>query len=158
LGLESCHGRNTPCFRAQLKKCFGACCGKETAVTYNERMQAALKDYQIKIWPYDDAILIEERDPQNPELYCYHLVNNWRYVAKLSVADDIYDYGFTFHTNTTRLQEQAQVAQNEGEIDSRFDLDIYFILVRFLANTDRSTMSHMHIHPLTKANETQQQD
>jgi DNA polymerase-3 subunit epsilon len=158
LGLESSHGRNTPCFRAQLKKCFGACCGKETAVTYNERMQVALKDYQIKIWPYDDAILIEERDPQNSELHCYHLVNNWRYVAKLSIADDIYDYGFTFHSNTTRQQEQAQVAPNAGEMDSRFDLDIYFILVRFLANTDRSTMSHLHIHPLTKANETQQQD
>ncbi|MGB0669850.1 MAG: exonuclease domain-containing protein, partial [Porticoccaceae bacterium] len=28
LGLEGSNGRTDPCFRAQLKKCFGACCGK----------------------------------------------------------------------------------------------------------------------------------
>jgi len=35
-GLEKASG---PCFSYQIKKCFGACCGKETVESYNERIQ-----------------------------------------------------------------------------------------------------------------------
>ena len=77
LGLEgdSRNSNGNPCFRAQLNKCFGACCGRESADIYNQRMQTALKNYQIKLWPYPNAILVEERDAQNPELSCFHLVD-----------------------------------------------------------------------------------
>ena len=153
LGLEGSHSRTDPCFRAQLKKCFGACCGKEAAATYNERMQAALKDYQIKLWPYHGAILIEERDPQNPDLHSYHLVNNWRYLAKLSLLDDLYDHGFALQSDSSGLQQQDQLQTNEGDMDSRFDLDIYFILVRFLANAGNSAVGHLQIHSLIFAND-----
>jgi len=54
LGLESDinAANQKPCFRAQLKKCFGACHGAEKAAVYNQRVNTALNNYQLKMWPY----------------------------------------------------------------------------------------------------------
>lgn len=155
LGLEgdSRISNGKPCFRAQLNKCFGACCGRESAAVYNERMQAALKNYQIKLWPYADAILIEERDALNPASRCFHLVDRWRYLAKLKLIDDLYDHGFQLSAGQPLNQSQLDPGlqqQSEPDTDSRFDLDIYFILVRFLVDQDRAAMNNLHIHPLTR--------
>jgi len=148
LGLEGDSRNNKPCFRAQLNKCFGACCGKESADIYNQRMQTALKDYQIKIWPYGDAILIEERDAQNPDARCFHLVDRWRYLAKLKLIDDLYDHGFQLSAGQPPSQSPPQ--QSEPDTESRFDLDVYFILVRFIVDRDRAAMNNLHIHPLMR--------
>ena len=96
LGLESDTGAasNKPCFRAQLKKCFGACQGAEEAAVYNQRVTTALNNYQLKMWPYPGAIMIEERDMQAPENAAFHLVHNWRYLARLTLVEDLYDQGY----------------------------------------------------------------
>jgi DNA polymerase-3 subunit epsilon len=146
-----------PCFRAQLKKCFGACHGAESPENYNERVSAALKTYQLKMWPYPGPILIEERDMQEPEHVAFHIVHNWRYMAKLTLIEDLYDHGYQLadarrgmNLNkglTENLSESDQ--QSATSSDDRFDLDIYFILVRFLVDAEKMKMNNLKIWPLT---------
>jgi len=156
LGLESHRNSSQGCFRSQLKKCFGACHGAESAQSYNQRMSAALKNYQIKLWPYVGPILLEERDPQVPDQVAFHLVDRWRYLAKLPILEDVYDFGYQLADQTHQsLIPEAQVAEgevivSEDEVEPRFDLDIYFILVRFLVNQKKMNMHHLKIWPLIK--------
>ncbi|MGB5438039.1 MAG: exonuclease domain-containing protein, partial [Gammaproteobacteria bacterium] len=158
LGLESdmASNRERPCFRRQLKKCFGACQGAEDAQTYNQRMTAALKGYQIRMWPWPGAIMVEERDLREPERVAFHIVNQWRYIAKLSLAEDIYDYGYQpadagALTWNPGKQDAGMAVQNmpgSAASDDRFDLDIYFILVRFLLHADKLQTSNIKIRAL----------
>ena len=148
LGLESANNGPKPCFRSQLKKCFGACLGAESAETYNGRLQAALDNYQIKLWPHTGPILVEERDPQQPDSVAFHLVDQWRYISKIAAVDELYDLGY-------QLDEQrpiAQLSENESTergVDQNFDLDIYFILVRFLVDAEKIALNNLKIWPLT---------
>ncbi len=147
LGLEGDHGSGKPCFRTQLNKCLGACQGKESAEIYNQRMGAALKNYQLKLWPFPTAILIEERDIQSPDSVSFHLLDQWRYIAKLRLVEDILDHGFQLASNTTPAQNAAP-NKDPCDQDDRFDLDIYFILVRFLVNQENMAMNHLKVHHL----------
>lgn len=161
LGLESATAisNQKPCFRAQLKKCFGACHGAEDAASYNERVNAALKTYQLKMWPYPGAIMIEERDMQEPEHVAFHLVHNWRYLAKLTLIEDLYDHGYQLAQSGGNLDQPRQFDEGLDSSDSqpslgapsddRFDLDIYFILVRFLVDAEKMKMNNLKIWPLT---------
>ena len=154
LGLESDTGAasNKPCFRAQLKKCFGACQGAEEAAVYNQRVTTALNNYQLKMWPYPGAIMIEERDMQEPENAAFHLVRNWRYLARLTLVEDLYDQGYQLAQSQQALSCHNSVntdtlpAPSPG--DDRFDLDIYFILVRFLVDEEKMKMHNLKIWPL----------
>ena len=62
--------------------------------------------------------------------------------------DELYDLGY-------QLDEQrpiAQLSENESTeraIDQHFDLDIYFILVRFLVDTEKIALNNLKIWPLT---------
>lgn len=145
LGLEGDRNNQQPCFRSQLKKCFGACHGAESAATYNERMTAALKNYQIKLWPYGGPILVEERDPQNPEQVAFHIVDRWRYIAKLALIEDIYDLGYQLLKEDKRPPALEMQADDRDDRDDRFDLDIYFILVRFMVDQEKMKMNNLKI-------------
>jgi DNA polymerase-3 subunit epsilon len=163
LGLESAvaTANQKPCFRAQLKKCFGACHGAESPENYNERVNAALKTYQLKMWPYPGPILIEERDMQEPEHVAFHVVHNWRYIAKLTLIEDLYDHGYQvadarrsmgmeMHGNESQSESENESDQRSATpSDDRFDLDIYFILVRFLVDAEKLKMNNLKIWPLT---------
>ena len=150
LGLEG--NSQKPCFRTQLKKCFGACHGAEPVEAYNERMTAALKHYQVKQWPYSGPILLEERNPQQPDMVAWHLIDRWRYVSKLASFDDIYDlgYGLTKGSYDVAIDRQPPTtpALVQDDADDRFDLDIYFILVRFMADREKMALNNLRIWPL----------
>jgi DNA polymerase-3 subunit epsilon len=149
LGLEGDRTTRQACFRSQLKKCFGACHGAESAASYNERMGAALKNYQIKLWPHVGPILLEERDPQSPDQVAFHIVDRWRYIAKLSIFEDIYDLGYQLLDPNSRTPTSVNDAIDyPDDADNRFDLDIYFILVRFLVNQKKMNMNCLKIWPL----------
>jgi len=148
MGLEASQKNHQACFRSQLKKCFGACHGAESADIYNDRMRSALKNYQIKLWPYAGPILLEERSPQNPEQVVFHVVDRWRYMTKLAIFEDIYDLGYQLidkHNAPAVLTDEVGTVMDE---DSHFDLDIYFILVRFLVNQKTIKMNCLKIWPL----------
>lgn len=78
--IESCKGA---CFSFQLKSCFGACIGEEKAVTYNERVIEALKEYQEEMWPFDGPIAIKEYCPIN-NLTQFLLFDEWRHLGTLT--------------------------------------------------------------------------
>lgn len=149
LGLEGDRNSRQACFRSQLKKCFGACQGTEPAHSYNERMKAALKNYQIKLWPYSGPILVEERDPQSLDRVVFHVVDRWRYMAKLPILEDIYDLGYQLLGENSRPSSLVNKAtDSRDDADDRFDLDIYFILVRFMVDKEKMKMNNLKIWPL----------
>jgi DNA polymerase-3 subunit epsilon len=151
LGLEGDKNGRQACFRSQLKKCFGACHGAESATNYNDRMGAALKNYQIKLWPYAGPILLEERDPQSQDQVAFHIVDRWRYIAKLSIIEDIYDLGYQrLDPNSHPPSLVDEVIDTPDSTDNHFDLDIYFILVRFLVNPKKMEMNCLKIWPLVR--------
>ena len=166
LGLEKSRASQDPCFRKQLKKCFGACCGLESAASYNERMQMAFKEYHRKIWPWQDAIVVEEQGLSRSEQSIYHLIYQWQYIARLKYPEDIHDYGLVlkqpkalnssnnFHDRTYARSTQKKPSENH-DIDHRFstscfDLDAYFILVRFLLNNTAMKINRLKVWPLEK--------
>jgi DNA polymerase-3 subunit epsilon len=151
LGLE---GQNTSglkaCFRFQLKKCSGACCGQEDSHTYNARLMAALQAYQQKVWPWPDAILLQERNERDESIY--HLIKDWVYLSKMKSPDDIYDLGYAFNTQVTSSFSEMKVhsaQQNDVHEINQFDLDTYFILIRFLLNPELMRINRLTVHPLS---------
>jgi DNA polymerase III subunit epsilon len=68
LGLEKSIGS---CFHYQLKRCKGACAGKETAATYNMRAEMAFKHSRVIDWPYADAAVIRPSAEMNEGLIIY---------------------------------------------------------------------------------------
>ena len=154
LGLEGDRNSRDPCFRVQLKKCFGACNGLESAANYNERMNAALKNYQIKLWPYSGPVLIEESDPQCPDQGAFHIIDRWRYIAKLSILEDIYDLGYQLigetnsSTSLKNNESNTTTSPRYDNTDDRFDLDIYFILARFMVDQGKMKLNSLKIWPL----------
>lgn len=145
IGLEKSKSKNTACFRSQLKKCLGACHGGESADTYNERLNAAIARYQIQAWPYQTAIMIEERNTEDSDRVSFHIIDNWRYIAQLDIAEDIYDLGYEAVSSSAA----AKVKSNHIlAADDKFDLDIYFILVRFLINEENKKLSNLKIWKL----------
>lgn len=80
LGLESLTaGRG--CFRSALRRCAGACCGKESPEAHQQRLRAALEALRIRCWPWPGAIgVVEERAGQTQ----IHVINNWLYLGSVS--------------------------------------------------------------------------
>lgn len=151
IGLEGKYteNQNRPCFRFQLKKCLGVCCGKESIASHNDRLAQALSIYQLKVWPYPHAIIIEEHN-RDTDAKAFHLVDRWRYVSQLSDPSDIYDYGYCLPNNPLPIAINPADQQISNSNCSVFDLDTYFILVRFLL-ADNQKQS-IQIKPLTLVN------
>ena len=94
---------------------------------------------------------------QEPEHVAFHVVHNWRYIAKLTLIEDLYDHGYQLADarrsseiaidNNESLSESDQRSATPS--DDRFDLDIYFILVRFLVDAEKMKMNNLKIWPLT---------
>lgn len=76
LGMEK--ARKGACFAYQLKKCNGACCGKESQADYNQRILDIINDWEMKVWPYSGAIWIEEAGDDFTQ---FHLVNQWSHLS-----------------------------------------------------------------------------
>ena len=77
LGLESLtHGRG--CFRSGLKRCAGACCGRESPESHQQRLTDALAQLQLVCWPWPGAIALRE---QSGDLTQYHIIRNWLWLG-----------------------------------------------------------------------------
>jgi hypothetical protein len=87
LGLEGGRG---PCFQYQLRRCRGACAGEEPAAAHNDRLRAALAGQRLAAWPFEGAILLEERAarplPGQPRRQ-WHAVRDWSYQGSYTRRD-----------------------------------------------------------------------
>ena len=110
LGLEPARPGNAPCFSHQIKRCRGACCGKESLAAHHLRLFEALHALRLKDWPYSGPIGLRESSEQRTEI---HLFDRWCYLGTANHDTQIYD-----------LLELRGAPS--------FDLDIYRILERAL--------------------------
>jgi len=102
LGLEKGKG---PCFAHQLKRCRGACAGKESLVAHGLRLGAALAGLRMRPWPFKGRVGVREGGVDGEMI----VLDRWCYLG------------------TVRSEEELR------ELGSRpvFDLDTYRILARF---------------------------
>jgi DNA polymerase III subunit epsilon len=101
LGLEKRGGER--CFNLQLRRCRGACAGRESAAEHTARMLDALREIKVEAWPFSGPVGLREGST-------LHVVDGWRYLGS---ADD-----------------QPAVAALLAEGAPAFDFDIYRILLR----------------------------
>ena len=67
-----------PCFSYQLKKCLGACCGKEQAKLYNLRVDMALTHINNQQWPWSTPIIVEEQSQRKNGVDSHFHLNEQR--------------------------------------------------------------------------------
>jgi DNA polymerase-3 subunit epsilon len=124
LGLEGRVGSGKPCFNWQLKRCSGVCIGKEDESFHRARLEGALANLHVKVWPWPGAVGLVERDGDRSDV---HVVNNWCYLGTARSDDELW----------TLLEQQPS--------RPAFDLDTYKILSRALTRKD------LTIRPLSPA-------
>ncbi|NIF36469.1 excinuclease Cho [Enterobacter sp. Tr-810] len=84
LGLEATT-RGRACFRSALKRCAGACCGKESIADHQARFLAGLEAISITCWPWEGAIALKEA---GDEMTQYHIIHNWLWLGAVDSLDD----------------------------------------------------------------------
>jgi DNA polymerase-3 subunit epsilon len=109
LGLEKGKG---PCFAHQLRKCRGACVGRETERNHAMRVSLALSKLRISPWPYHSKIRVRESNPVTGRTEV-HTIDRWRYLGTVNTQSDLFD-------------------QYETRQDQAFDVDTYKLLVSVL--------------------------
>jgi len=100
------------CFRHQIRRCAGACAGKESVHAHHARAAAALAGLKTAAWPWRGPVGIVEEDSER-DAADVHVVDNWCLLGS--------------------ARSEAEVAELlEGRARPLFDLDQYKILSRHL--------------------------
>ncbi len=104
LGLESGKGA---CFRSQIKRCKGVCCGKESPELHYLRLQQALISLKLKSWHFEGKIGIKEYDPETSKTEL-HVFDQWCHIATVDDESKLEDaisskYTFSFDLDTYKL-------------------------------------------------------
>jgi DNA polymerase-3 subunit epsilon len=110
LGLEKGAGS---CFAHQLKRCRGACVGKETRLAHGLRLGAALAQLRMRPWPFKGRVGVRE-----VRAGALIVLDRWCYLGTVSSEAGLAELAL----------ERPQPA---------FDLDTYKILTRFFASSRR---------------------
>jgi len=82
LGLEKTKP-GKPCFGHQLKRCKGACVGKEPLAKHTMRLMTALTGIKLVSWPFPGPALIREGEEA-------HLIEGWRYLGTARSDDELH--------------------------------------------------------------------
>ncbi len=115
LGLESGRGA---CFQHQIGRCMGACCGRETAQSHNQRLLLALSANRLSAWPITEPVLLRETaaDSEVQPDQEWHLLHNWTYMGTYT--------------------EPPALDKLPAHDSFMFDRDTYHILRRSLRDAD----------------------
>ncbi len=130
LGIEKGKGA---CFQYQVGRCAGACAGIESPHDHNKRLLKALNQQKITAWPFEAAVLLEEKPTarqhdQQPTRQ-YHLLNHWCYLGSF------------------RRKDQAlRKAASDDPLE--FDRDSYRIALRILREGHCKVLCAEHAKPL----------
>ena len=119
LGLEKVD-EGKPCFGYQVKKCQGACIGKESLAVHNLKLQTSLQLYKVPVWPFEGAVAIKDG-------HSLLVINKWCY---LGTAND-YD-------------ELDGIAQSK---DFDFDLDIYKLIKKAVSGAHKTSLLKLNNSP-----------
>jgi DNA polymerase-3 subunit epsilon len=82
LGLEKASPGKS-CFGHQLKRCKGACIGKEPYAKHTVRLITALVSLKLVGWPFTGPALVREG-------YEVHLIEGWRYLGTAGSDEELY--------------------------------------------------------------------
>lgn len=126
LGVEKSAGRLRPCFAFQLQRCRGACCGRDSAEDYNQRLRRALASRMVEAWPYGEPVVLRESASGAGEEW--HLVDRWVYLGVVPGSEPSRD-------------ACLKILAEEGERD--FDFDSYRILKKFEAELECQPLSSL---------------
>ncbi|NDP39034.1 MAG: DNA polymerase III subunit epsilon [Rhodoferax sp.] len=110
LGLESGQGR---CFAHQIGRCQGVCCGEETPQRHHLRLQLALAQQKLQVWPYAGKIGLREYNARSGRTDI-HIFEQWCHLATVHDAAELAD----------ALGSRSTLA---------FDLDTYRLLLKHIA-------------------------
>ncbi len=122
LGLDK--GGPGPCFSHQLRKCRGACCGKETPVAHSLRLANALYRLRLESWPFPGPVGVREVSPSGRAWM--HVLDRWCYLGSVGDEADLHE------TLAARQESPA------------FDLDTWQILSKWLGPR-RHTLDLHHL-------------
>jgi DNA polymerase-3 subunit epsilon len=102
------------CFSYHLGRCDGACMGEGNPDEYNARVDKAFEARRIKAWPFEGAVVVEERSVSNGT-GDFFIIDNWCLVGSF------------------RREQNDLVRSMTGHY--RFDYDSYKILLAYLTNS-----------------------
>jgi DNA polymerase-3 subunit epsilon len=95
-----------PCFGHQIRRCKGACLGKEPLAKHTMRLMTALTGLKLVSWPFPGPAILREGDEA-------HVIEGWRYLGTAKSDQDVHQL-----LDTGRPQ---------------FDRDTYRILAKHVA-------------------------
>ena len=128
LGLEKGSGA---CFGYQIKKCKGACVGKEPLALHQVRLTMALAELKMRSWPFKGPVGIREKSSTEDRTEI-HVIDHWRHLGTADGEEGLWEILSCPHTIP-------------------FDLDSYKILSRFLdrkvKGTEVLSLSRQQINP-----------
>lgn len=119
MGLESGKGR---CFAHQVGRCQGVCCGQESPESHHRRVQQALADYQLQVWPHDGPIGLQETNSASGRTDT-HLFHHWSHLCTVQGDADLAD------------------ALNSPHPALAFDLDTYRLLLKHLSDPGKAGLT-----------------
>jgi DNA polymerase-3 subunit epsilon len=109
LGLEKGGG---PCFAFQIKKCRGACTGREPPALHRARAATALLPLRMRRWPFRGRVGVREQCAEGERIEV-HILDRWCYLGSVSSEHELQEFDDTVATHP-------------------FDFDTYRILARFI--------------------------
>ena len=115
IGLESGTGA---CSAHASGKCRGACAGRESHAAHTLRLVHALLRLRMPVWPYADAIAIQETDPLHTREE-FHVASHWR------------------HLGSTRSPSEVPELIQRTACLPAFDVDVFRLLRRCLQEPRR---------------------
>lgn len=80
------------CFSYHLHQCDGACMGLEECSQYNARFERAFEERRIRSWPFEGAVIIEERSDETREREVF-VVDRWCLLYSFAYAEERYKLG-----------------------------------------------------------------
>ncbi len=110
--------RSGMCFRQQIGRCAGVCCGKEGLAAHHARVALALAKMKLPAWPYRGPVGMVEKNEER-DTTDIHVVHNWCYLGTARDDDEL----------ASLLDRRAR---------ARFDHDHFGILTRYLGGTNRT--------------------
>jgi len=84
LGLEKTTP-GKPCFGYQIKRCKGACIGREPLAKHTMRLVGALSRLKLVCWPFPGPALIREGNDA-------HVIDGWRYLGTAHSDSDLHEF------------------------------------------------------------------